>query len=72
MPDMAMCKGDGCPDKDFCYRVTAMSDGERQSWLAIPPYLADQELDRKCHLYVGNGAAMFAGKWKDDDGSKAE
>ena len=36
MPDIAMCSGDGCPQKEQCYRFTAQPC-ERQSYFAKPP-----------------------------------
>jgi len=37
MPDIACCKGDGCPIKEDCWRYMAPTD-RFQSYLATPPY----------------------------------
>lgn len=37
MPDIAMCRGDGCTAKDKCYRHTAKPTPLRQSWFVTPP-----------------------------------
>lgn len=36
MPDITMCKGDGCGVRDNCYRYTAKPD-KWQSYFAKPP-----------------------------------
>lgn len=38
MPDISMCRGEGCPKKDQCYRYTAKPTPGRQSYLAVPPF----------------------------------
>ena len=37
MPDIAMCKGEGCLQKNDCYRYRAIPS-EYQSYFRIPPY----------------------------------
>ncbi len=37
MPDITMCKGDDCPLKNRCYRLTE-KPSERQSWFELIPY----------------------------------
>lgn len=40
MPDIAMCKGTGCPYCDRCYRYKATAS-QRQSYFLVPPYNKD-------------------------------
>ena len=37
MPDICMCRGEGCPLKDSCHRHTARPD-QWQSWFTEIPY----------------------------------
>lgn len=48
MPDITMCKGEGCPAKELCYRYTAKPNEYRQSYFVEPPY-KDDECD---HFWV--------------------
>ena len=41
MPDIAMCKGDGCPKKLDCYRHRAIPTDRRQAYFATPPLQPD-------------------------------
>ena len=41
MPDITMCKGDGCPVKETCYRYTAKPNEYRQSYFVEVPYKDD-------------------------------
>ena len=45
MPDICMCFGMGCPEKETCYRYTA-KPSEYQSYFEHPPYL-----DGECEYY---------------------
>lgn len=48
MPDITMCKGVDCPNKESCYRFTA-EPSHYQSYFSKPPY---NELDKtKCEYY---------------------
>lgn len=38
MPDITMCKGEGCPKKDLCYRHTAKPTPHWQSYFVKAPY----------------------------------
>ncbi len=38
MPDISMCRGEGCPLRDKCYRFTAEPNEFLQSWFTTPPY----------------------------------
>jgi hypothetical protein len=40
MPDISMCRGDGCPRKRECYRCRAVPS-QRQSYFVTPPVRAD-------------------------------
>ena len=48
MPDITMCKGEDCPQKESCYRYTAVPD-IYQSYFVEPPN--DGE---KCNDYWGD------------------
>ena len=48
MVDLTMGKGEGCPLKETCYRVTATPD-ELQSWFMEVPY---DHKDNKCDHYM--------------------
>ena len=37
MPDITMCKGDGCRARNHCYRFTATPSDYRQSWFVQTP-----------------------------------
>ena len=49
MPDIAMCKGDGCPKQQMCYRYTAKSS-DYQSFFTTPPI----KEDGTCEYYWDN------------------
>lgn len=38
MPDITMCRGNGCELKDNCYRYKATPNDFRQSWFFKPPF----------------------------------
>ena len=38
MPDITMCKGDGCPHKETCYRFTAEPSEFHQSYFVKSPF----------------------------------
>ena len=38
MPDITMCKGEGCPFKESCYRHKAEPSPYRQSYFVETPY----------------------------------
>ncbi len=46
MPDIAMCKGEGCPLKQQCYRYRAIPSDWRQSYFAEVPYI-----EGKCEYF---------------------
>jgi hypothetical protein len=41
MPDIAMCSGEGCPQKDKCHRHTAKAS-DYQSFFMNPPMKEDE------------------------------
>ena len=41
MPDISMCTGGKCPQKNQCYRHTAFPSEYRQSYFCDPPYKMD-------------------------------
>ena len=50
MPDITMCKGDGCPMKETCYRFTAKPSDLRQSYFMNAPI----KEDNTCEYYWPN------------------
>ena len=50
MPDITMCKGEGCPQKEQCKRYTS-SPSENQSWFVVSPIE-----DGECKMYWGEQA----------------
>lgn len=47
MPDITMCRGEGCPIKEDCYRFNATPTPLYQSYFAIVPY----DTKRGCDHY---------------------
>jgi len=45
MPDITMCKGDGCKLKDKCYRFTANANPHYQSYFTDLPLNDDGSCD---------------------------
>lgn len=45
MPDITMCYGEGCPQKESCYRYLATPDEYRQSYFTTPPVKEDKTCD---------------------------
>lgn len=39
MPDITMCKGGECKQKETCYRFTAIPSEFRQSYFVSPPWM---------------------------------
>lgn len=37
MADITKCSGEGCEQKKFCYRFTALASKYRQAWFTNPP-----------------------------------
>jgi hypothetical protein len=50
MPDITMCKGDGCPMKETCYCFTANPSEFRQSYFMNAPI----KEDNTCEYYWPN------------------
>jgi hypothetical protein len=51
MPDITMCPGTNCPQKENCYRYTAKPCEYWQSYFVEPPFK-----DNKCEMYWGKNA----------------
>ena len=49
MPDITMCKGDGCIKKEGCYRFKAVPDAILQSYFLEAPYV-----DNECYYFIQN------------------
>ena len=60
MPDITMCKGTDCPQKENCYRFTATPSEYWQSYFIDPPIK-----DGKCDLYWGENAENIWNQLKD-------
>ena len=45
MPDITMCHGDNCPQKENCYRFMATANPYRQSYFVEVPFKEDGECD---------------------------
>ena len=54
MPDIAMCRGDGCPRKAECYRYRAVPTPQRQSYFSHPPVQSDGACDKFLKLRRGD------------------
>ena len=61
MPDITMCRGEGCPLKETCYRYTAVPDEYWQSYFVEVPVK-----DGECEYYWENSTSK---KSKDETGS---
>lgn len=58
MPDISMCLGGSCEQKDTCYRYTATPNPHRQAYFASPPV----EEGFKCVFYVKDEHANTSNK----------
>lgn len=58
MPDISMCEGTGCLQKESCYRFTA-EPSKYQSYFGSPPYKCSTEA---CEYYWNNGKGLNNGK----------
>lgn len=48
MADITKCTGDGCMEKESCYRFTATDSDCNQSYFSVPPIN-----DGKCEMFWG-------------------
>jgi hypothetical protein len=54
-PDISLCPGTDCPQKESCYRYTAKPNEYRQSYFSVAPIK-----DGKCDMYwVEKAEAIF-------------
>jgi hypothetical protein len=60
MPDISMCVGTDCPQKETCYRFTAKPNEYWQSYFSVPPIK-----DGKCDMYWGDKAEAVWNQLKD-------
>jgi hypothetical protein len=58
-PDITMCQGTNCPEKETCYRYTA-KPSEYQSYFIEPPIKDD-----KCEMYWGKTAESIYNQLKE-------
>ena len=59
MPDIEMCRGTNCPQKESCYRFTAKPSDYQ--WYFIEPPIKDG----KCDMYWGENAEIIWIQLKD-------
>lgn len=59
MPDITLCKGTDCPQKEKCYRYTAKPNEYRQAYFINPPIK-----DGKCEMYWGDNAELVYNQLK--------
>ena len=55
MPDICMCNGGKCPNKEHCYRFTATPSEYRQVYFSNPPY----EEGEPCRYFTPNKLATL-------------
>jgi len=60
MPDITMCPGTNCPQKEKCYRFTAKPSEYMQSYFMEAPIK-----DGKCDMYWGENAENIWNQLKD-------
>ena len=60
MPDITMCLGTDCPQKETCYRFTAKPNEYWQSYFSVPPIK-----DGKCEYYWGDNSERIFNQLKD-------
>jgi len=49
MADVTMCKGKGCPMKEYCYRYTVNPSDKWQSYFFGSPY---NRRKKKCSFFI--------------------
>ena len=60
MPDITMCVGTDCPQKETCYRFTAKPNEYWQSYFSVPPIK-----DGKCEYYWADNSERIFNQLKD-------
>ena len=60
MPDITMCPGTNCPQREKCYRFTARPSEYMQSYFMKAPIK-----DGKCDMYWGENAESIWNQLKD-------
>ena len=63
MPDISMCMGHNCPNKNECYRFTAKPNPFRQSFFVAAPF--DHE-SKSCDHFWDNSEYSNESKQKHD------
>lgn len=61
MADITMCKGDGCPKRDGCYRHTATANEYYQSFFVSPPFIQET---KECQDFWDNTDYLYERKTK--------
>jgi hypothetical protein len=59
-PDISLCLGTDCPQKETCYRFTAKPNEYWQSYFSVPPIK-----DGKCDMYWGDNSERIFNQLKD-------
>jgi hypothetical protein len=59
-PDITLCVGTNCPQKETCYRFTAKPNEYWQSYFSVPPIK-----DGKCEYYWGDNSERIFNQLKD-------
>ena len=59
-PDITLCLGTNCPQKETCYRFTAKPNEYWQSYFSVPPIK-----DGKCEYYWGDNSERIFNQLKD-------
>jgi hypothetical protein len=63
MPDISMCTGASCAQRNECYRARAIPSEHRQSYFTTPPVKADGSCAYRMPLYPGDRLTPeFAGE----------
>jgi hypothetical protein len=55
MPDITMCDGGDCPNKDSCHRFTATPSAERQAYFTEPPWKEGEPCRHFDPIRLGSG-----------------
>lgn len=62
MADITMCKGNGCPIREQCFRFTAKVNPYGQSYFGSPPFVDDN-----CDYFWSNKIESNFNKHKSND-----
>ena len=57
MPDVTMCSGHGCNNKETCCRYMAVASKERQSYFIQPPF--EHGDIQSCEYYIPMNRGVY-------------